>query len=438
MIEIKEHSGTHLSFDDRIYIQNALDRQLSFKEMARYLKKDPTTIAKEVKKRRYEKVLGSRRYGAHCALEESCTVTNACGNEYCTLGTKCSTCSFRTCSMHCDAYVPATCEKLLRAPYVCNGCYKVRACDFNKMFYRARYANDMYKEMLIESRRGINQTPDELERIDEIITPLILKGQSVAHIFANHKDEINCSKRTVYNYIERNALTIKNIDLPRKVRYKKRKSHKEDAPARKYRQDRTYEDYQKYLGEHPEISPVQMDTVEGTVGAGKVLLTLFFCNCSVMLIFLLPEKRQRYVKECFDMIQEKLGTKLFQKLFKVILTDNGTEFQNPLSLEVDENGEYRTKIFYCEPNQSWQKGQIEKNHEFIRYIIPKGKSFDNLTDENVLAMSNHINSLSRESLNGAAPYSLAPILLDYQFMKKLGLHHVPHDEVLLKPLLIKR
>ena len=262
-----------------------------------------------------------------------------------------------------------------------------------------------------------------------------MKGQSLAHIYAVHHEELPCCKRTLYNYMDRNLLSAKNIDLPRKVRYKKRKN-KTERKDRKYKEGRTYHDYLKYIGENPEVKVVQMDTVEGTMG-GKVLLTLLFCNCSLMLMFLMESKTQECVKNVFDMLEEKLGTVLFQKLFSVILTDNGSEFQDPLSLEVNCDGEIRTKLFYCNPSQSWQKGQLERNHEFIRYIIPKGKTFDNLTDNQVLAMCNHINSLARESLNNSTPYAVAPILLDKDFMKKLGLHHIPHDEVLLRPILIK-
>ena len=439
MIKVTEHTGTHLTLDDRIYIQNALERGLTFKDMSRYLKKDPTTISKEIKKRRFEKrMIESGEYGGHCALEETCTRTLLCPmDQYCPEDGYCARCKVSNCTMYCDQYVPGTCPKLKKPPYVCNGCRRVRMCSYDKLFYRAKYADDSYREQLAESRRGINQTPDELENIDMIVSPLIMQGQSIAHIYAKHAHELTCSRRTLYNYIERNALSVKNIDLPRKVRYKKRRKREEDKPISKYRENRTYEDYLRYLGEHPEIQPVMMDTVEGKIG-GKVLLTIYFCSCHAMLIYLLEEKRQVNVKEAFDMLETKLGCKLFRKLFRVILTDNGTEFQNPHLIEMDDDGVMRTSVYYCDPNQSWQKGSIEKNHEFIRYIIPKGRSFDKLTNEHVLAMCNHINSFARDSINGATPYELVPILLDKSFMKKLGLHHVPHDEVLLKPSLIKK
>jgi len=440
MIRTTEHTGTHLTLDDRIYIQNALERGLFFKDIALYLRKDPTTISKEVRRNRFEKPRSdSSSYGGHCALEDSCILTSLCdmSPNYCAGDGYCSKCKLINCTMYCTEYIPGICSRLKKPPYVCNGCYKVRSCSYDRMFYRAKYADDLYRENLVESRRGINQSPDELERIDAIVSPLILNGQSIAHIYAKHKDELTCSKRTLYNYVERNALSIKNIDLPRKVRYKKRKQKNEDVPARKYRTGRTYDDYLKYLGEHPEVQPVQMDTVEGRIG-GKVLLTIYFCSCHIMLISLLEAKRQSEVKAAFDILEEKFGPSLFRRLFPVILTDNGSEFQNPELIEKNDKGSIRTRIFYCNPNQSWQKGQIEKNHEFIRYIIPKGKSFDNLTEENVLAMCNHINSFTRDSLNDSSPYDLAPILLGRDFMRKAGLHHIPHDEVLLKPSLIKK
>ena len=439
MIKVTEHTGTHLTLDDRIYIQTALERGLTFKDMSYYLKKDPTTISKEIRKRRFEKpMIESGKYGGHCALEASCTITKLCPMiQYCSGEGYCSRCKISNCTMYCTQYVPGTCPRLKKAPYVCNGCHRVRMCSYDKMFYRAKHADDSYREQLVESRRGINQTPDELERIDSIVKPLILKGQSIAHIYSKHAHELPCSRRTLYNYIDRNALSIKNIDLPRKVRYKKRKKRDEDKPIPKYRDGRTYDDYLRYLGEHPEVSPVMMDTVEGKVG-GKVLLTIYFCSCHVMLIYLLEEKRQVNVKAAFDMLEVKLGSRMFRKLFPVILTDNGSEFQNPDLIEMDDDGVVRTSVYYCDPNKSWQKGPIEKNHEFIRYIIPKGKSFDRLSEDQVLAMCNHINSFARDSLNGSTPYDLAPLLLDKSFMKKLGLHHVPHDEVLLKPSLIKK
>ena len=298
--------------------------------------------------------------------------------------------------------------------------------------------NDAYLEGLSLTRRGINLTPEELDEINSIVSPLIRKGQSVAHIYATHKVHLPCSKRTLYSYIDSNLLTVKNIDLPRKVKYKPRRSKKvRELSNAVYRDGRTYIDFENYISQNTEVNVVEMDTVEGG-HSGKVFLTLYFRNCSFMLVFLMEHNSQRCVADVFNTLEKLLGFRTFQKLFPLILTDNGSEFKRPDIIEFNEKGKQRTRVFFCNPYESWQKGRIEKNHEFIRYIIPKGKSFNSHTQEDITRMANHINSVARASLNDNTPFELASLLLDKKLLKVLGLHAIAHDEVLLKPALLKR
>lgn len=104
-----------------------------------------------------------------------------------------------------------------------------------------------------------------------------------------------------------------------------------------------------------------------------------------MLIYLLPYKQSKFVTEVFNNIKNLIGIDEFKRLFEVILTDNGTEFSDPESIEIDMNtGQKVSSVFYYDPSCSWQKGSIEKNHEYIRYILPKGTSFDDLTQNTVI------------------------------------------------------
>ena len=206
--------------------------------------------------------------------------------------------------------------------------------------------------------------------------------------------------------------------MPRRVRFSKRKSKKAPPKDNTIRKGRTYEDFEKYLLDNPYTPVVEMDTVEGKKG-GKVLLTMLFRNSKLMLAFLLQDKTRNSVLKIFNWLESILGNELFEKTFPVILTDNGIEFSNPLSLEFNYDGIRRTRIFFCNPGASYQKGAIEKNHEFIRYVIPKGTSMDNLTQKDIDLLINHINSLTRPSLNNATPYDLAQILLDKEVLKKI-------------------
>ena len=123
----------------------------------------------------------------------------------------------------------------------------------------------------------------------------------------------------------------------------------------------------------------------------------------------------------------------------MILTDNGSEFKRPEELECTEEGEIRTQIFYCDPMASWQKPHIEKNHEFIRYVIPKGKSLNPYTQEDMILLMNHINSIKRGGLGGRSPYQLVAENDDamQRLMSLLKMHPIPADEVHLKPDLFK-
>jgi transposase, IS30 family len=162
-----------------------------------------------------------------------------------------------------------------------------------------------------------------------------------------------------------------------------------------------------------------------------------FRNCSLMLAFLLESKTQEEVKRVFNYLTNMLGVEKLKKLLPNILTDNGSEFQDPLSLESTGYGEKLTKIFYCNPHSSWQKGMIEKNHEYIRMVVPKGKSFDKYTQQDITLMINHINSEARDSLNGCTPFKLSQMLLDKQLHSGLSLVGIEPDEVTLKPGLLK-
>ena len=272
------------------------------------------------------------------------------------------------------------------------------------------------------------------------ISPLILKGQSIAHIHQNHKLEIPCSKSTLYNYVDKHILTAKNIDLPRKVKYKKRKSgrSKLSEETKMSILTRNYERFLDYTRKNPDLPIVEMDTVIGTLTSNKVLLTLLLRSCNLMLIYLLEHKSQECVIDTLNDLSDTLGIQNFQKFFPIILTDRGTEFLFPEALECDRNGEIKTKIFYCDPQASWQKPQIERNHEFIRFVLPKGHSFDHLSQEDINLLRNHINSYSRLQYNGSTPYQLSRLLIDNKLHDMLKLGYIAPDDVILKPSLLKK
>lgn len=425
------NTNKHLTLDERNFIEQELAKNTSFKDIAKYLAKDPTTISKEVRKHRIRKEGQSIHVNYnHCAKRYNCHRINLC-NPRCSK--ECRHCNH--CNDVCSDFVEGTCFRLTHAPYVCNGCNQKFNCRLTKYYYKALPSFNSYKTILSESRQGINMTEFELANLDRLVSPLVKQGQSLSHIHKTH--DLPCTRATLYNYLSKNCFSVGSIDLPRKVRMKKRKSRKKETKDTSARTNRTYEDFQKYIEMHPELPIVEMDTVEGVKG-GRVLLTFLFRNSRLMLAFILYEKTQKEVLRVFNMLEHELGNELFEKTFPLILTDNGSEFGNPLSLEFNTEGIGRTRIFYCNPRASYQKGMIEKNHEFIRYVLPKGSSFDDLLQTDIDLMINHINSLGRQSLNWSSPYDVAKILLDKDVLKKLNLAKIPTDEIQLTKKLLKK
>lgn len=441
------HNQKHLTLSDRTYIEQELLQNSSFKSIANSLHKDPTTISKEIRKN--AKLVAGKHVAGHCGKCHHFSTCDIRGNDI--VASKCNRSSYcknlcKKCwreypNRTCTLYKPFKCIQATKVPYVCNSCIEEKLCPLNHPVYQASHAQKLYEKTLVKSRAGINLTSEELSELNDLISPLILKGQPLSHIFAVHADEIPVCRRTLYNYLDQRIFQARNIDLPRRVRYKNRKI--KSAPRTStnlqqvYRNKRTYVDFERFIESHPDIDVVEMDTVKGGRAAGKCLLTFLFRSCSFMLVILLPSCTQKCVIDAINNLTQVLGIRMFRKYFPVLLTDNGSEFKNPWDIEKTLDGKHRTYVFYCDPYVSNQKSRLEKNHEYIRYIIPKGRSMYKYTQDDINLMTSHINSTSRDSLNGATPFDLADLLLDKKIPLLAGLKKVSPDEVMLKPALIE-
>ena len=429
----------HLSLSERALIERALVLGKSFSEIAASLTRSPSTIAREVKNHRVF-VSRWRDDKNDCLTYSTCLKRNLCPTE-----TKdscidrCKFCREYDCRKLCSSYQSPHCEKLEKPPYVCTGCEKQKNCKKNHAYYSAHRANAAYKKELRDARIGIRTDPKRLLEIGELLSPLIAKGQSLNHILSTHREEIGLSEKTIYNYIDANAFSVKNIDLPKKVVYRQRKQKPVLTKLEyKCRRGRTFEDFSQYVEDHPGISVVEMDTVKSARGCKKTLLTFVFRNTNFMLVFLLKDGTQESVLAVFDYLTDRLGLDVFRALFPVILTDNGVEFKDPDELEHTPNNCQRTKIFYCDPQASWQKPHVEKNHVLLRRIIPKGTSFKELTKAQVTLATNHVNSVARELFNNKTPFEIFIGENEKKLLDLLDLSPVPPDEVCLKPALLKR
>ncbi len=351
---------------------------------------------------------------------------------------RCCKTSCTICNEICAHFVKETCNRHESIPYVCNGCSKRSRCHFDKMIYDAKAAQADYAHVLADSRKGISISEEALIYLDQTVSSGIKRGISVPVIWGQNKSEMPVSVKTIYSYINSGLLTTNNLDLRLKLRRPTRqKSGPELRVDRKCCVGRTYDKFLSYLEENPYTPIVQADSVIGRKG-GKALLTLYFTNCDLQLMFLRDRNTAASVTTIFNWLKETLGIERFKILFPVILADRGSEFTDPSSIEVDpETGELVTRVFYCDPMNSNQKSNCERNHELIRYVIPKGVSMDPYSEEQITLLMNHINSYPRKKWNMRSPIELFSEIYGPETASLLGLARIPFLYINLTPKLLK-
>ena len=236
------------------------------------------------------------------------------------------------CTLHCPDFIEDVCSVKNKPPYVCNGCGQLPKCTLLKRFYDPADAHERAHHAISETRTGILSNEDDIARINRIISPLVKNGQSLHQIYLDHVDELMCSEKTLYNNVDAQLFDIRNIDLPRKVKYRPRYKQPEFKVDKGCRIGRNYAAFQKFLESNPETTIVQMDSVIGRVG-GKCLLPIQFVETSFMLAFLRDANTSASVIQIINLLDQTLGSKTFDRLFPVILTDNGSEFSNPKAIE---------------------------------------------------------------------------------------------------------
>ena len=430
----------HLTFTERVYIERSLTHDKSFAHIARDLHRSPSTIAREVLK--YRVFVGEKHFKSpkDCVYYFSCTRNRLCHTRpsYSCID-RCKFRSEQNSTTICKEYISRNCDLLDKPPYVCTSCSRVHSCKKNHAYYTATRASHLASKTLSTSRSGFHTSPEELERIGTLIKPLLERGQSLNHIYATHKDELGISIRTLYNYIDSGVMTVRNIDLPKKVVYRNRRKKKVLTRMEfRYREGRSFTDFHAFIECNPNSSYVEMDTVKSARGSYKTILTFILPNSEFFLAFIMPHGGEKDVLNIFDYLTRLLGVKTFNKIFPVILTDNGVEFKDPNALEFSENGVRRTRIFYCDPMSPRQKPRIEKAHVLLRRIIPKKTSFEKLTGEDLRIMVCHLNSYHKEALQNKTPFDLMKGKDNKKLLDALNLSPVPPDEVNLSPTLIKK
>ncbi len=419
------NKNLHLTVQERIIIEKGIENGSTKAAIALTIGKDKSTVGKEIKKHR--ELVHKSSYKINCANMKNCSHNHVCDN--------------------CADFKPFTCNRRDRSPGACNGCSKYTHCRYDKYRYKADFSHKKYREDLVDSRTGINMTYKECKAMADIIVPLIKAGHSPYHIVTNHP-ELNISEKTLYNYIENGIFRefgLLDIDLRIKTKRKitKKTSNKyKKREDKKYLNGRTYDDFINYTAENKNLSVVEMDTVYNNGSTGPFMQTFKFLDYSFMFIVYQEEKTAKSMVEGVDLLEKILGKDLFSEEVAIIKTDRGSEFCDAEGFEKKENESRRTRIFYCDPMASGQKGSLENNHKEIRYICPKENDLKDSglnSQEKANLIVSHINSQSKEHLKGKSPLEVMEFMNPalYQKFKDFGIERINKDNIVLKPYLLK-
>lgn len=391
-----EKKNKHMTLDDRIEIQECLSKGMTFKAIGERIGKNQTTISREVK-------------------------------------------------IHMEPYTNSfvrteeVCPKLLKAPFVCNGCEKKSRsnCPYKRQLYVAKKAQAEYDTVLVESRTGIPLNKESFYETERIISEAVQNGQHIYHIIQSNNLPI--STATVYRHIQKRYYSITPMDLPRAVKFKPRNSKESDYVPKWAREGRTFDDFLGFVEDNSDLPLVQLDTVIGRIG-GKVIMTIHFVNSDFMIGLLLENKTATEAANKIQALKAELKALgfTFGDIAPLLLTDNGGEFSMVSAFENDADGNSESHMFFCEPCSPHEKAEIEKNHTLFRDIVNTGTSFDNFTQETVNLIFSHINAVKRKQFNGKSAYDMFSFYYSEILASALGISFVPANEVIQSPKLLAK
>lgn len=391
-----EKKNKHMTLDDRIEIQECLSKGMTFKAIGERIGKNQTTISREVK-------------------------------------------------IHMEPYTNSfvrtneVCPKLLKAPFVCNGCEKKSrsSCPYRRQLYTAKKAQAEYDTVLVESRTGIPLNKESFYETERIISEAVQNGQHIYHII--QANNLPISTATVYRHIKKRYYSITPMDLPRAVKFKPRNSKESDYVPKWARDGRKFDDFLAFVEDNNDIPLVQIDTVIGRIG-GKVIMTIHFVNSDFMIGLLLENKTAAEAANKIQGLKKDLASLGFNfgDIAPLLLTDNGGEFSIVSAFENDVDGNAESNLFFCEPCSPHEKAEIEKNHTLFRDIVKTGTSFDDFTQETVNLIFSHVNAVKRKQFNGKSAYDMFSFYHSEVLASALGISFVPANEVIQSPKLLAK
>jgi IS30 family transposase len=336
------------------------------------------------------------------------------------------------CPKVCERYQKYLCPKLRKFPFICDFCEGKYYCKKEHHLWNPDQVYVLRVDRLHDSRTHIRLTKKELRAFDQWLSPHIKQKKSIEVIHAVYPEMFPVSTSTVRRWINKTRMTVRRIDLLRAVSYQPKKQYRymrrgNPNPLVKY--GHTYNFFKTYLSLHLQASIMEFDTVHGPQNEKTKLLTIFHRQSHLQLGFLIPDLTCHSVGKVLDSLRSKLDSH-YPLLFQVILADNGPEFDNLMKVSIDDKtGEVLSQVFYTRPYRSGDKGACERNHEFFRYIVPKGHKLSDFNQKDIDFIFSMINSYPRKSLNWKTPIDVFLKSYPKTILNSFSIKQIPLDDI---------
>jgi IS30 family transposase len=323
------------------------------------------------------------------------------------------------------------CPRLLKSK-VCNACRKRHLCGANQTLYECQYAQHASEERMSVARQVPRLSRSEIEEVSGIVADGVSRGQSLHHIYvANPELKKICTEQTVRRLCLRRLLKTKPHELRRFVVYK----HEYEKPLSAPRISkmchiigRNHQDFVRFMAKHKRAGVVQFDSVIGKRGDGLAILTLTWAEQGFQIGFVISKDDPNSVNRVLTKFLSSFTPEERRALFTACIADNGIEFS--YFWQLDEKFP-EIRCFYTRPYRSNDKAECERNHEFIRYVHPKGESFDSITQEHLDDLFSNINSYVRKSKGDRTPYRIMERKFGKSVMAKMRVKKVALKNVSL-------
>lgn len=210
---------------------------------------------------------------------------------------------------------------------------------------------------------------------------------------------------TLYNELWNGNLPISLFDVPEALGRSHKKCH---ARHNRRNYGRSIDERPETVSSRDETGHWETDTVVGRkAGRESVVLTLAEKVTGYYMAVKIPGKNPASVQAALEVIREEFGSDKFSEIFKTITADNGSEFA-----ELSEIEAWGVSVYFAHPYSSWERPQNERLNRIFRRFVPKGKSIENYSAEQILSFADEINALPRRRLGYCTPDELFEAFLD--------------------------